>query len=549
MDEREIVKEILSADPDITVVVEDDGIFYFELFGLEYGILYYSIQERTKFPNIFVKNYDKYDYPHIMTYEVTINDAICRCICLYEDEKFVTYLYSYEEKVRETIERLKVLLQLTEKEIEEEFQKEFLYYWTQESIAEINVYLNKQRCFQKLNLYQNIQGEKSERFVSSGIKLNDAKEYKHIPNIEGFYIPITDNRQILPPVKGKTWTIKEIMNVINGKPYSRISRDTFDKISAEKSKAEYVLLIFEMIIAEQSFHFGVRVEFCNQVKDSLMNKLKNSVKKIELYVVNRCDYYFLNKQIGNDNSLIGKKVAIVGCGSLGSYIIEDLVKAGIKNIALYDDDIVAYANVLRHKADFYWKGYHKVTCMKYKIETIHPEVLVEIKGNITDDVLRRDMQEYDLIIFTVGNSNVQLSSNKVFTEVKYNKPVMYVWLEAGGIDSHILIVDYSKKGCFECLFTGKSGMLVNNKANRLSEEIVDRYTLRNGCGATRVAYGTSILLKTTSVVLDTIQKIFSGVINENSLINITATEIVNNENSFAEGECRCCGNRNKAEVY
>ena len=549
MDDREIVNGILSIDPDITVISEENGISYFELFGSEYGIQYFSANDKTRFPKVVVRNYDKYDYPHIMTYEETINDDVCRCICLYEDEKYIKYLYSFEEKVSETIERLKVLLQLTEREIEEEFQKEFLYYWNKESKIGIDVYLNQERCFQRLNLYQNIQIRNRDRFVSKGIKLNDIKNYKHIPNIEGFYIPITDNRRILPPIKGNPWTMKEVMNIIDGKPYSRISRDTFDQISIEKSKATHILLVFEMIFDGQSFNFGILVEFSNQTKDNLMNRLKKSVKKISLCKIDRCDYFFLNSQIGNDISLIGKKVAIVGCGSLGSYVVEDLVKAGVKNVSLYDDDRVDYANVLRHKAEFYWEGYLKVACMKSRLEAMHPEISVEMRGNIVDNILRSDMQEYDLIIFTVGNSDVQLASNQIFMEEKYNKPVIYVWLEAGGTDSHVLTVDYSKKGCFECLFTDNSGVYVNNRANKLSAEIIERYTLRNGCGATRVSYGTSILLRTTSVVLDTIQKIFSGVIKENSLINITATEVVNNGNCFVEGECKCCGNRNKAEVH
>ncbi|WP_347224017.1 hypothetical protein, partial [Bacteroides congonensis] len=78
MDEKYIVKSILEADSDITIISHADGISYFELFGSEYGIRYFPEKERTKFPAIVVRNYDKYDFPHIMTFELTINDDICR---------------------------------------------------------------------------------------------------------------------------------------------------------------------------------------------------------------------------------------------------------------------------------------------------------------------------------------------------------------------------------------------------------------------------------------------------------------------------------------
>ena len=173
MDEKYIVKSILEADSDITIISHADGISYFELFGSEYGIRYFPEKERTKFPAIVVRNYDKYDFPHIMTFELTINDDICRCICLYEDEKIVKYLYSYEEKIIETLRRLKALLQLTEREIETEFQKEFLHYWNGEAETEVDVYLNKERCFQRLNLYQDKKEGIYFRFVSSSIKFNN----------------------------------------------------------------------------------------------------------------------------------------------------------------------------------------------------------------------------------------------------------------------------------------------------------------------------------------------------------------------------------------
>ena len=55
---------------------------------------------------------------------------------------------------------------------------------------------------------------------------------------------------------------------------------------------------------------------------------------------------------------------------------------------------------------------------------------------------------------------------------------------------------------------------MNNKVNRMTEEQVESHTLRNGCGATRVAYGSNILLRTTSVVLDMVQRVFNHEIKE-----------------------------------
>jgi hypothetical protein len=134
-------------------------------------------------------------------------------------------------------------------------------------------------------------------------------------------------------------------------------------------------------------------------------------------------------------------------------------------------------------------------------------------------------------------------SNSAFKEANFDRPVIYSWLEAGGTDSHILVVNYSKQGCFECLYTDKDGNLVNNKGNKLSDELVEQNTIRNGCGATRVAYGTEILLRTTSVILDTIKKTFNGEFEDNCLIDIQPTSVVNRGNTFKEERCKCCNDR------
>ena len=118
-------------------------------------------------------------------------------------------------------------------------------------------------------------------------------------------------------------------------------------------------------------------------------------------------------------------------------------------------------------------------------------------------------------------------------------------MEAGGTDSHILTVDYLKEGCFECLFTNEEGELVNNKANNLTDAIVESKIIRNGCGATRAAYGNSILLRTSSTLLDTVKTVFAKEMYKNYLIDISPTKVINHENQFIEGKCRSCGHRDR----
>ena len=455
---------------------------------------------------------------------------------------------SLEDKVIMVIEQLIKLLSLSELEIEKEFQKEFLFYWDMQTtnMPAIKIYIGYDRVFQKMNVYLN--KDASIRIVSNGIKLNDKDkkedekrvwEYKY--KAPGYYIPIIDNRRIKPPTKDATWTEKDIKKIIQGRDIKRISHDTYEKLTHEKIKTKSVCLIFEMNVEGNAINFCCFIKFKNAIQETLFQKLSTAIVSIEPVRSIRCDFYFLNKQIGNDICVINKKIAVIGAGSLGSYISTELVKSGMRNLTIYDADDLQEANVLRHTIKNSWSGLPKVIAMKCDLEKIHPEIEINIVNKyMTSSRLKEDMDKYDMIIFTVGSSDVQLLCNKIFKTEKYDKLIIYAWLEAGGTNSHILKVDYSKKGCFECLYTDEEGNLVNNKMNKLSDEQIEASTIRNGCGGTRVAYGTEILLRTTSVLLDTVKKTLRGEFEDNCLIDIEFYSVVNRGNAFIEGKCKCC---------
>lgn len=84
--------------------------------------------------------------------------------------------------------------------------------------------------------------------------------------------------------------------------------------------------------------------------------------------------------IGKDNiqKLADSKVIIYGIGGVGSFVIEGLVRAGIENIILVDNDAIAPSNLNRQiHATISNIGKLKVDCMKERILSINPKVSVE----------------------------------------------------------------------------------------------------------------------------------------------------------------------------
>lgn len=557
MDKKEVILKILSSYEEITVMdqQDEDGIVFFKIKEKEYGCFYLMAGQESQNPYILVKNDFKYDYPHILPISIPIDKNISdkyRFVCLDENDSTIPFLLSFEEKIVDVIEKLLHLLSLSSIEKEEEFQKEFLFYWNQaaKNRQVCSLFIGKERKYQKLKIYKSSYGE--FRFVADEIYLNDAndkingqKKWEYLSKLPAFYIPITDKRRVVPPTKDRNWRSDDIINIICGKQFSRISHESYVELGQEKIRGKYIFLVFGMVINGNCIDFVSLIEFKNKTNGILLNKLKKEIINVTPIVSKRKDYYHLCKQIGNSITLLNKNILLIGAGSLGSYVAKELVKTGAKKITIYDDELLEEDNILRHMLGDYFVNFSKVIGLKYEMEKIHPEIQVNaISKKMDKNILEKEMEKADLIIFTVGSSAVQWDLNKVLKEKNCNAKVIYVWLEAGGVNSHILSIDYNKKGCFQCLFTDENGNLVNNKVNIVTEDTIDSYKIRNGCGGTRVAYGNAVLLRTTAILLDVIKNEFERPKVINQLINITPKKIIDAKDTFVEKKCRCCGNDN-----
>ena len=73
------------------------------------------------------------------------------------------------------------------------------------------------------------------------------------------------------------------------------------------------------------------------------------------------------------------KIAIFGLGGVGSFVVEGLVRAGVKNFVLIDDDKICLTNLnMQIIATRKTIGKYKVDVMKERILEINPDCSVEI---------------------------------------------------------------------------------------------------------------------------------------------------------------------------
>lgn len=525
---KELLVRILNEYSCISVEKAETDYAEFELYGAKYAIL---LLDDNGFPLVLAIDHVE-NYPHILYNDRIYNGHTYRGICLYESGSLIEYIHTDEEKIRFCISRLINLVELSTSETVAELQKEFLYYWNDAcptkgkyTRCEYQLFLDNDEEYQWLDQWHYksnvIRITKPDRFFND----NDNRVFHD--KIPALYLPILDPTGLKPPLPGSPWCSREIVDIIGGIEYQRISSEAYQEISQASYSNKEIILVFKL----NSYCFACAVEFSNPGVEKLIVKFESRIVQVTPIRISRCDFEFLNEQIGN--TPVCSKIAVVGAGSLGSYIASELVRAGYKNIEVFDRDYYDYANIFRHRLPYYYVHYKK-HLLASNLNAIHPEVNISGQGEYIDSTNVELLRSADIIIIAVGNSDAELQINAALKQQGITVPVFHVWLEYDGTTSHVAAIRDQGKGCFECLYTDQHGDYCPNIINRAAREEI-KY-IRNGCGGTRVPYGNKTLLTATALLITALEdetpenRVYSFVDNHFETVPFPQNE-----------RCRCCG--------
>lgn len=75
------------------------------------------------------------------------------------------------------------------------------------------------------------------------------------------------------------------------------------------------------------------------------------------------------------------KVAIVGCGSVGSKVAVQLARSGVAKFVLVDGDVLASGNLVRNELDWRSVGVHKALALGSRIDEVNPDCSISIWSN------------------------------------------------------------------------------------------------------------------------------------------------------------------------
>lgn len=170
-----------------------------------------------------------------------------------------------------------------------------------------------------------------------------------------------------------------------------------------------------------------------------------------------------NRNLSNQCSLRNKKIALIGCGTIGGYAANLLTQAGagcgVGELHLFDLGILEAENLGRHFLGIEFLGEKKVVGVKQQLLNLsgHQLNIQSIERDVCAKEVPLMTQQYDLIVDATGEIGFSTSLCNEMHQVDKPIPVIYTWVDAMGLATRAIYDDCTDgDGCYVCLKEHKS---------------------------------------------------------------------------------------------
>jgi len=189
-----------------------------------------------------------------------------------------------------------------------------------------------------------------------------------------------------------------------------------------------------------------------------LSRYLNSAPAPQRLKVKRVDSSWIHGRDADPRAqlLAQKKVAIIGIGSVGSFVAELLAASGVGSLTLIDNETLTFANAGRHLLGVNSEGTYKSQEVADLLQKRFPHHF--ITGLISDgqSFLREaaaQHQSYDLILSLAGDWELDcLLNDQYLSPLSAScKHVIFGWTEPHAVAGHAVLLT-GGNGCFLCRF-------------------------------------------------------------------------------------------------
>ncbi len=251
-------------------------------------------------------------------------------------------------------------------------------------------------------------------------------------------------------------------------------------------------------------------------------KLENfSEWNIEACSIKLFDKSSLIPRGGAFPNLQDKNVLLVGCGSVGGYIADQLASCGLGNLTLVDSDSLSIENIYRHYLPINYLNQKKTIGLQFRIATKYPWInITPVNGCLLD--LRNDsiLNGYDLIIIAIGSPTKERIFHDYCLKNNVETAVLNTWTEGFGVGGHAILDIPESEGCLRCAYVDNKnlcrGLVSNLNFLKPNQDLTRNLS---GCGNAFLPYSNLSAIQTANITTDLALKFLQGKVIKSSKVS------------------------------
>ena len=436
----------------LACVIEDGRIKIRNNISGKDVLLYCQLDKHFPYtlPKIYIDNESKKIFapiPHLNT---------DNSVCVYDKSVVIPNFNRPLELIYDTIkDAIEVLRKGIDRENKDDFIDEFVAYWHSQTSIIAESFIDTMEVAKKI--YWCTFRDKKIIIADSKVRLreiNCALFNKEYEIREGLLIPILLEKFKKIPQKD----VEIIEMVESASEYSKQYSDFL-----QHNIDNNVLVLFSIVGNDNNINFGwyhhgpgvpngfrrgkVNLKYAYGFKKNLGEKI----------LIENCYQTRLFKRGGDGFGTAWKKVCVIGCGSIGSFLIDALKYSGTEKFCLVDNEMVGYENIARHTAGYFGVTFPKTTILKYNLEQWNPNIVCDEYYEDAHDFLENNQDVIngcDILFVAVASATVEHHLNRIILDDKINVPVVLIWVEPFCIGGHAIVIR-KKQNLYGTIFDDK----------------------------------------------------------------------------------------------
>lgn len=472
-------------------------------------------------PSLFLLERNKFDILAHVTWNFNENiGIICTGVSVSRNIDYANPEFIYEKCLKDAVETLKISIGnsiVNNKEIIEEFNA----HWrscVNDQHAIINFVEPKDKI---MEVKVAISSKKQPYVIDYDSKVNN--QYKFLRELEeksqvsgkGIYFPL--NKGILPPSPRK-----EIKSWWKNLIISSPSLKAYLKRFSRRNQSKIFWIVSSVNVNSKVSWFCLKFEAGRKEKLPLGRKDDFSKWNITPYETILHNKDFILPRGGASNSDRKQNILLVGCGSLGSEIANELVSTGlIEKLTLIDFDKMEPENIHRHFLGGKYIGESKVKALRNELRNKYPYIKIDYgkKKKLSECIDKNFLNDIDGVIVATGDPTAERYFNKELFKSEKRPWVIYSWLEGHGVGGHAVYVHNNGNGCLSCLYRNENGERSLNSIQNFIKGGQKVSVDISGCGSHFLPYSYLDAKETATLTSRLAIKALTGKLNESKRVS------------------------------